>query len=213
MPVFILSCLVLSVLVALLGGGARVRWEVLKPGLPQISNVKTEHLYIDTVKKKVTLQNPCMKLLLIFFLSFIFCSCVTTTQYVDLALNEEVAQDSARVVILRKSPFGTAVKANVFKDGTLIGKTGPRGYLAWAAPADGQTIEIVSKTENRERITIPFLPGKTYYIRQRAALGWLIGRFKLRMVSPEEGKALMAKLKKPVVVIPAVAEESASEKR
>jgi len=32
------------------------------------------------------------------------------------------------------------------------------------------------------------------------SFGWLIGRFKLRLVSPEEGQELMGKLKKPVVV-------------
>ncbi len=123
-------------------------------------------------------------------------------------------QDSARVVILRKSPFGTALKANVFQDSKLIGKTGPRGYLSWAAPADGQPVEIVSKTENRERITIPFLPGETYYIRQRMSFGWLIGRFKLRLVSEEEGKKLEAKLKKPLVRVVKLEDElEATQKR
>jgi hypothetical protein len=195
------------------GDGARVQWEVLRAELPQISNVKTEYFYIDTVIKKVTLQNTRMKTLPIFLLSFILCSCVTTTQYVPLSASNEVAADSTRIVILRKSPLGTAIKANVLQDGKLMGKTGPRGYLAWSAPADGNLSEIVSKTENRERITIPFLPGKTYYVRQRVAFGWLISRFKLQLVSPEEGEKLMKKLKKPVVVIPAVVKESASGKR
>ena len=141
-----------------------------------------------------------MKFLPFALLVFLLSSCVTTTQYIALADSSEVAPDSARVVILRKSPLGSAVKANVFQDGKLVGKTGPRGYLAWSAPADGQAVEIISKTENRERITIPFLPGQTYYIRQRMSFGWLIGRFKLRLVSPEEGQELMGKLKKPVVV-------------
>lgn len=154
-----------------------------------------------------------MKFLYFLLLTVLLSSCVTTTQYVELAANDEVAEDEARVVILRKSPLGTAIKANVFQDGTLVGKTGPRGYLAWSAPANGQPVEIISKTENRERLTIPFLPGQTYYIRQRVAFGWLIGRFKLRMVSPEEGKALMAKLKTPVVVLPTEVTADVASKR
>lgn len=140
-----------------------------------------------------------MKPILFLLLSILFSSCVATTQYVEFAGDREVAPDSARVFIIRKSPFGTAVKANVFQDNILMGKTGARGYLSWAAPADGQPVEIISKTENRERITIPFRAGETYYIRQRAAFGWLVGRFKLRLVGPEEGKKLVAKLKKPLV--------------
>lgn len=142
-----------------------------------------------------------MKFLPFIFLAFVLSSCVTTTQYVKFAGSQEVSPDSARVVIIRKSPLATAVKANVFQDDKLVGKTGPRGYLSWTASADGQPVEIISKTENRERITVPFLPGETYYVRQRLSLGWLIGRFKLRLVSKEEGEDLISRLKKPVVQI------------
>jgi hypothetical protein len=142
-----------------------------------------------------------MKLLPFLILSFFLSSCVATTQYVEFAGEKEAAPGTAQVYVIRKSPLGTAVKANVFHDGTLIGKTGPRGYLSWAIPADGQPTEIMSKTENRERITIPFLAGETYYIRQRLTFGFLVSRFNLQLVSKEEGEKLVAKLKKPLVQV------------
>ena len=56
---------------------------------------------------------------------------------------------------------------------------------------------IISKSENKDILTINPQPGKTFYIKQKVEMNIVIARKALEIVDENEGKNILAKLKDP----------------
>ena len=137
-----------------------------------------------------------MKNISIFaILCFLMTSCASTFQYSKIAnpSNNEVAT----IYVLRPSSFGSAIKFGIYQDEKLIGKLGPKSYLAWNVIPNGREITIISKSENKDILTINPQAGKTYYIKQKVKMGVAIARTGLEFIDESEGKDILKKLKTP----------------
>lgn len=137
------------------------------------------------------------KLLLIIFLSILFASCASTTQYVKFSENVTNNESNAKVYVLRPSSYGSGIKMNVYQDDKLIGKLGPKSYLSWEVDPSKGDITVISKSENKDMLTISPKAGKTYYIKQKVKMGWVVARSGLEFIDATEAMEILRKLKKP----------------
>lgn len=109
------------------------------------------------------------------------------------------SEELATIYVVRPSSFGSAIRFRIFQDEKLIGKLGPNSYLSWTVKPDGKDLTIVSKSENKDMVTINPQPGKTYFIKQEVKMGIAIARTGLKIIEEQEGKSILEKLKKPDV--------------
>ncbi|HRP88884.1 MAG TPA: DUF2846 domain-containing protein [Edaphocola sp.] len=139
-----------------------------------------------------------MKNILILIISMLFLtSCASTFQYSKIASPNNSNNDMATIYVLRPSSFGSAIKFGIYQDEKLIGKLGPKSYLAWTVKPDGKEITIISKSENKDILTINPQPGKTYFIKQKVKMGIAIARTGLEFIDKSEGEIIIKKLKTP----------------
>lgn len=133
--------------------------------------------------------------ILVFFL---LNSCATT-QYITSSSIEPMldSTESATIYVLRPSIYAYAVKVGVYQDDLAIGKLGPKSYLSWKVPGNGDAIEIMTKTENRKRVTLTPLAGETYYLRQYFGAGFLVAGTRIELISEEEGKEILGRMNAP----------------
>ena len=134
---------------------------------------------------------------LIIVVSLILSSCASTFQYNKIAQPNSNDKEMATIYVLRPSSFGSAIKFGVYQDEKLIGKLGPKSYLAWTVKPDGKELTIMSKSENKDMLTINPQAGKTYYIKQKVKMGIAIARTGLEFIEENEGKEILRKLKVP----------------
>ena len=134
---------------------------------------------------------------LIIVLSLILSSCASTFQYNKIAQPNSNDKEMATIYVLRPSSFGSAIKFGIYQDEKLIGKLGPKSYLAWTVKPDGKELTIMSKSENKDMLTINPQAGKTYYIKQKVKMGIAIARTGLEFIEENEGKEILRKLKAP----------------
>jgi len=135
------------------------------------------------------------KIITTTILFFLLISCASTTQYVKFS--DKNNSNSAKIYILRPTSFGSGIKMKIYQDDKLIGKLGPKSYLFWeVSPSKGE-IHIISKSENKDMLTINPKAGKTYYIKQKIKMGFAIARTKLEFIDEYEAKDYLKKLKKP----------------
>lgn len=134
---------------------------------------------------------------LIVVLSLILSSCASTFQYNKIAQPNSNDKEMATIYVLRPSSFGSAIKFGIYQDEKLIGKLGPKSYLAWTVKPDGKELTIMSKSENKDMLTINPQAGKTYYIKQKVKMGIAIARTGLEFIEENEGKEILRKLKAP----------------
>lgn len=137
------------------------------------------------------------KLLPIIFLSLLLGSCASTTQYVKFSGNETNNESNAKIYVLRPSSYGSGIKMNVYQDEKLIGKLGPKSYLSWEVDPSKGDITVISKSENKDMLTISPNAGKTYYIKQKVKMGWVVARSGLEFIDTTEAMEILRKLKKP----------------
>ena len=134
---------------------------------------------------------------LIVVVSLILSSCASTFQYNKIAQPNSNDKEMATIYVLRPSSFGSAIKFGIYQDEKLIGKLGPKSYLAWTVKPDGKELTIMSKSENKDMLTINPQAGKTYYIKQKVKMGIAIARTGLEFIEENEGKEILRKLKVP----------------
>jgi len=125
--------------------------------------------------------------------------CASTTQYVPLPDQSKRIEDSskARIYVVRPTSFGGAVSFKVNDGDTLIGNTGPNGYLCWERP--GGQMEVIGKAENTSRLPVDVEQGTVYYIQQHVRMGIMMSRNELSLLSEAEGKSKVSKCKPPKV--------------
>lgn len=134
-----------------------------------------------------------MKILPIILVAFLLSSCAATRQYA-IARPDLPAEESASIFIIRPSPIAVSVRAGVYQDGELMGDLGAKNYIRWQVPANGEVIDLMSKTENRSRYSFTPEAGKSYYFKVALRIGIVFTRNKLRLLEEEEGEELLAKL-------------------
>jgi len=137
------------------------------------------------------------KISLFLFLCILLSSCANTQQFVKNVNENSSENETARIYVLRSSSFGSAVQFKIFQDENLIGKLGPKSYLSWNVVPEGKEINIISKSENKDTLTINPIAGKSYYIKQRVDLGFVVARTRLELIDEEEAKEIMKKLNAP----------------
>jgi hypothetical protein len=123
--------------------------------------------------------------------------CASTTQYVKFSSKDFNKETNAKIYVMRPTEFGFSIKMRIFQDEKLIGKLGPKSYLSWEVnPEDGDII-IISKSENKDMLTISPKKGKTYYIKQKVKMGWAFARTGLEFLEEKEAIKILDDLKKP----------------
>ncbi len=123
--------------------------------------------------------------------------CASTVQYVPFPDQAQQIEDSnkARIYVVRPTVFGGSVRMEISDGSSVIGKTGPKGYLCWErTPGD---IEIVGKAENEARLAMRVEKGMVYYIQQNVRMGILFARNKLSQLTQDEGEEELKKCKPP----------------
>lgn len=134
---------------------------------------------------------------LVVVLSLILSGCANTFQYNKIAQPNSDDKEMATIYVLRPSSFGSAIKFGIYQNEKLIGKLGPKSYLAWTVKPDGKKLLIMSKSENKDILTINPQPGKTYYIKQKVKMGIAIARTRLEFIDEHEANDIFRKLKGP----------------
>lgn len=139
------------------------------------------------MKKTITLS----------ILSLLVFSCASTKQYKKFTAKDEIAQDKARIYLIRTGNFGGFIKFDVYQNSkdNLIGSVGPKSYLCFDAPI-GEN-KIIAKAETEKIYTINALAGKTYYLRLVPKMGVNKARVNFELLSNEEGISEARKLKSP----------------
>ncbi len=130
----------------------------------------------------------------------LMCSCATTYQYVNLPAQDKTVEDSAmsRIYVMRPAILGSAIQIGVKENDSLIGHTGPKGYLCWETTPDEKILE--SKSENTSKLSFVPEPGKVYYVHQHVLMGILYARNSLELIADEQqGMKLLSKCKPPVI--------------
>ena len=143
-----------------------------------------------------------MKIKALFLLAAmaIVSGCASTQQYVRFPDQSKTVEDvnKARVYVVRPSVVGGAISMKVSDGDTLIGKTGPKGYLCWER--NPGSMELKGKCENTSCLTVQVEQGKVYHVKQSPRMGFFIARNKLEQVSAKEGRELVGKCKPPKLV-------------
>lgn len=142
------------------------------------------------------------KLIFVFSLVFLLSGCASTTQYVKAPRDNNTGESlnsetMAQIYILRPSAFGSAITFKIYQDEKFIGELGPKGYLLWEVdPAKGE-MDIISKSENYSVLSVVPKVGKTYYIKQKVKVGWILARTDLEWLTEEEALEILKRLKAP----------------
>lgn len=135
----------------------------------------------------------------IIFIAILLAGCANSTQYVKFSGETFNQETNAKIYIIRSTSFGSAIKMKIYQNNQLIGKLGPKSYLAWEVDPLAGDISIVSRSENMDMITISPKAGKTYYIKQKIKMGIVFAQTGLEFLKENEAKALLRKLKKPQI--------------
>ena len=141
------------------------------------------------------------KIIAILSLILLF-GCAATTQYVQRTdtnndLNSNTKEYLAQIYVLRPSAYGSAITYKIYQGEKFIGELGPRSYLTWQVdPAEGP-IDVISKMENYAILPITPEAGKTYYIKQKVKMGWVMARTELELLTEEKALEILKKLKPP----------------
>ena len=126
----------------------------------------------------------------------LFSGCASTKQFAKLPV-DDTNKDLAKIYVIRPSNYAFSVKVKIYENDNLVGKIGPKSYLYWEVdPANGN-VEIMSKAENKDAITISPKVGETYYIKQKMKTGILKARTEITLLSETEAKELLPDLKAP----------------
>ena len=132
---------------------------------------------------------------LMVILSLILTSCAGTYQYTKTANSNE--KEMATIYVVRPSWFASAIKFKIYQGEALVGKLGPKSYLAWNVKPGDNALSIMSKSENKAIVKISPQPGKTYYVKQKVKMGIIMARSDMELIEEQQGKEMLRKLKTP----------------
>ncbi|MDU8886994.1 hypothetical protein RXV94_12565 [Yeosuana sp. MJ-SS3] len=137
-----------------------------------------------------------------FGLIFLLLGCASTTQYAQHSDSNKNGNNynnetMAQIYVLRPSSFGSAITFKIYEGEKFIGELGPKSYLSWQVdPAIGE-IKVISKSENYSMLLVTPEVGKTYFIKQKVKMGWIMARTDLEWLTEKEALDMLKKLKAP----------------
>ena len=132
------------------------------------------------------------------FLSLLLASCVSKQFFAIPTQSMAIANGKARIYVIRPSKDYKLYKAKVSQNGVLVGELGAESYLCWEVDvAENPSIIIMSKTENRVKLTVNLVAGETYYFRQDLNRGFITARSQLSEMGESEAEGLIGSLKFP----------------
>ena len=104
-----------------------------------------------------------------------------------------LAEDKGRIYFYRLAKlWGAGLYPKIRLNGEAIGK--PIAGRFFFKDVDPDTYEITIRTEVLRRLVLTISAGQTRHVRISAGLGWLTGRFRLELVSPETAEAEIKEL-------------------
>ncbi len=141
-----------------------------------------------------------MKNVILGFLVVLLAGCASTRQYVAFPDQTKAIADytKGRIYVARPAVIGGAVPMKVTDGSTLIGKTGPAGYLCWERPAG--RVQIKGQAENTSTLSLNVERGKVYYIEQDVRMGVVMARNRLIQLAPASGQDVLRQCKPPKLV-------------
>jgi hypothetical protein len=150
------------------------------------------HCFNEAVKIKL--------LLFLFAIPLLLTGCASTQQFVRFPDQTKVVEDPSkgRIYVMRPATVGCGISMEVADDGRIVGSTGSHGFLCWERePGDAV---VSSKAENTSAVKLNVQAGKVNYIFQHMAMGWVIARNRLDIVSEDEGKKVLKECNPPKVI-------------
>lgn len=95
--------------------------------------------------------------------------------------------NKASIYLYRNETFGGAIAMPVSLDGKTMGRTGPETFFKWEV--EPGTHEVVSHTENIQKLKVDTKPGEIYYVWQEVKMGLFAADSKLHLVDEAKGQA------------------------
>ncbi|WMN11382.1 hypothetical protein QYS49_38190 [Marivirga salinae] len=144
------------------------------------------------------IDHPLMKFLIIVSALISLISCAPSKQLVNLPSDSDNAENST-IYVIRDSRCANLVTANIYSNEQQIGKLKSRSYLTWST--NQKSINLLSEAGPSSELHLYLKPGETYYVRHGFNIfeGVLRATPTLSQILKEEGKAILEKLKSPVV--------------
>jgi hypothetical protein len=126
-------------------------------------------------------------------------SCAPSKQLVSLPTDKDSSEHST-IYVIRDSRYANLVSANIYSNEQHLGKLKSRSYLTWST--NEKSINLLSEAGPSSELQLFLKPGETYYVRHGFNIfkGVLRATPTLTIIQEEEGKALIEKLKSPIVV-------------
>ncbi|MDX1910356.1 MAG: DUF2846 domain-containing protein [Saprospiraceae bacterium] len=102
--------------------------------------------------------------------------------------------DMALVYVIRPSSYGGVVRMELTCDGNNIGSTQGKQFIYTLVPPGKH--EFISKSENKDALTMVVEAGKTYFLEQKVSTGWVMARTELvRIMDESKGRQKLGKCK------------------
>jgi hypothetical protein len=139
---------------------------------------------------------------LIFIIPFLFLGCAASNQYAHFPDQTKIVEDpgKGRIYVMRPGLTGIGIPTDVRDNGTLIGNTGPHGYLCWERKP-GYAI-ISAEADDLGKVKVNVQAGQVNYIIQKMEFGWISTDNRLDIVSEAAGREALKKCKPPIGVLP-----------
>ncbi|MDX5377812.1 MAG: DUF2846 domain-containing protein [Halomonas sp.] len=108
---------------------------------------------------------------------------------------EAPEEGMAGVYVFRKqSPFGAALKKDIWIDGECIGESA-RGVFFYHQVEGGQEHEVATESEfSPNTLSLMTESGNNYFVEQYIKIGAFVGGANLRLVDEEQGMEEVSKL-------------------
>lgn len=139
------------------------------------------------------------KIAVVMLMSFVTVGCASVT----MASKEETNQakqfttppaGKAGIYIYRDSMLGAALKKDVTINGKCIGETAPNMFF-YEQVNGNEVYTLATESEfSPNELKLKAESGTNYFVRQSIKLGAFVGGANLDMMTPEQGKADVAKL-------------------
>ena len=126
--------------------------------------------------------------------------CAATQQFVHFPDQSKAVEDPSkgRIYVMRPSMFGVALQMDVSDGETLIGRTGPHGFLCWER-APGETV-VSCADDNTNTVQVTVEAGKATYIFEHLKPTWTGYGNELKIVSEAEADNVMKHCKPPKLI-------------
>lgn len=123
--------------------------------------------------------------------------CAATQQFVHLPDQSKAVEDpgKGRIYVMRPSMFGVALQMTVSDGDTLIGRTGPHGFLCWEREPGETVVSCIDDNTNTVQVIVE--AGKTTYIFEHLKPTWTGYGNELKIISEAEADDVMKHCKPP----------------